>query len=259
MSFCTFYIKNVAESCFSAAEKLSTNNQSQPCSETYLISYLVWHECRGKKSQTKYPAELVPSHRLSNNSNSHASEAIIAAECLCLINCGYALSTFVWRSCVRVSACVNQLVCVCPWAFTRSCWSCACVRVCANCKSMSLLISIRDVALLWFGGMGGRGLEVADQDRQKSPRIPSQHPLPTLSLSYVSLHHPPFTHPHHETIFIINLFIHSFVSLIIFHFVRVFHAACLILEQLGGVAGKKQWVEPEWFHYKKKTKKKKTR
>lgn len=33
----------VAESWFSAAAKQSTNNQSQPCSETYLISYSAWH------------------------------------------------------------------------------------------------------------------------------------------------------------------------------------------------------------------------
>lgn len=79
-------------------------------------------------------------------------------------------------------ACMNQsmALCVCPCAFTRSYLSCACVRVYANCKSMSLLISIRDFALLWFGGMGGRILEVADQDRQKSPRIPSHHPAPAL-------------------------------------------------------------------------------
>lgn len=139
---------------------------------------------RRKKSQTKYPAELVPSHRVSNNSSSHASERIIAAECLCLINCGYVLSTFVSGSFVCALACMNQCVasraCVRACASSCSYLSCACVRVYANCKSMSLLISIRDFALLWFGGMGGRVLEVADQDCQKSPRIPSHHPVPAL-------------------------------------------------------------------------------
>ena len=213
----------------------------------------------GKMSQTKCPAELVPYHRLSDNSNSYASETIIVAECLCLINCGYALSAFVWGSCMCVCVFVwisRGHVCACPWAFTRSYLSCACVRVCANCKSMSLLISIRDVALLWFGAMGGRGLEVADQDRQKSPRIPSHHPLPArplflslMSLSHVSLQHPPFTHPHHETIFIINLFIYSFIFLITFHSVRVFHATCHVLERLGAGAGQNRWVKPERFHF----------
>lgn len=142
-----------------------------------------------EKSDTQYPAELVPSHSLSNNSNSHASEAIIAAECLCLINCGYALSTFVWRGCMCVCLYRNQLcvVSLSEWAFTRSCWSCVWERVCANCKSMSLLIAIKDAALLWFGRTGGRGLEVADQDRQKSPRIPSQNSIPPSSASSLSL------------------------------------------------------------------------
>lgn len=161
--------------------------------------------------------------------------------------------------CVCVCACVNQFIamCECPWAFTRSYLSCSCVRVCANCKSMRLLISIRDFALLWFRGMGGRGLEVADQDGQKSPGISSYHQFQlSLSLSHVSLHHPYFTHPHHETIFIMNLFIYSFIFLITFHFVCVsfFHATCLILEKLGGVVGLKQWVKPEWFLKKKKKK-----
>lgn len=91
--------------------------------------------------------------------------------------------------------------------------------------------------MLWFGGMGGRGFEVADQDRQKSPRIPSHQPMPAFSPSYVSyssvfLHRPPFT-PHHKSIFIIILFICSFIFLITFHFV---HATCLMLEQLGCVS-----------------------
>lgn len=121
------------------------------------------------------------------------------------------------------------------------------MRVCANCKSMSLLISIRDVALLWFGGMGGRGLEVADQDRQKSPRIPSHHPVPALSR--VSLRRHLFTHPHHETIFIIKLFIYSFIFLITFHFVHAFHATCLILEQLRGVARPKTMSETRVIYF----------
>lgn len=123
----------------------------------------------------------------------------------------------------RVCACMNQFMamCECPWAFTRSYLSCSCVRVCANCKSMRLLISIRGFALLWFGGMGGRGLEVADQDRQKSPRIPSYHEcqLPLSCFSPPTLLHIP---PPHETIFIMNLFIYSFIFLITFHFVHVF-------------------------------------
>lgn len=133
-----------------------------------------------------------------------------------------------------------------PRAFTRSYLSCSCVRVCANCESMRLLILRRDLALLWFGGMGGRGLEVADQDRQKSPGISSYHRC-QLSLSgsfpHASLHQPYFTHPHHETIFIMNLFIYSFIFLITFH--CVFYATCLILEQRGGVVALKQWVKWE--------------
>lgn len=38
-------------------------------------------KCGEKKSQTQYPTELVPSHRVSNNSSSHALERIIAAVC----------------------------------------------------------------------------------------------------------------------------------------------------------------------------------
>lgn len=149
-----------------------------------------------KKSQTKYPAELVPFQRLSNNSNSHASETIIAAECLCLINCGYAPSTFVWRSCVGVCMCVcwyKSVFFLCVHECVPECRHIHIpvvnVRVCANCQSMSLLISIRDVALLWFGGMEGKGLEVADQDRQKSPRIPFHHQLPAhcFSLMFLSI------------------------------------------------------------------------
>lgn len=115
--------------------------------------------------------------------------------------------------------------------------------------------------------MGGRGLEVADQDRQKSPRIPSHHPVPALFLSFflslllsLFLSHSfcmflSIKHPHHEAIFIINLFIYSLILLITFHLSHAFHATCLVLEQLGGVAGQHRWVKPEWFHRHKKQKK----
>lgn len=92
-------------------------NHAVRCNSDQLFSFT--EKCGEKKSQTKYPAELVPSHRVSNNSSSHASERIIAAECLCLINCGYVLSTFVSGSFVCALACMNQCVasraCVRAW------------------------------------------------------------------------------------------------------------------------------------------------
>lgn len=154
------------------------------------------------------------------------------------MHCPHSREGVAWV-CVCVCACMNQFMamCKCPWAFTRSYLSCSCVRVCANCKSMRLLISIRDFALLWFRGMGGKGLEVADQDRQKSPRIPSYHQcqlslsLALMFLSTTLTSHTPWNHFHNEFIY---LFIHL---LNYFPLCACFHATCLILEQLGGVVG----------------------
>lgn len=140
-------------------------------------------KCGEKKSQTQYPAELVPSHRVSNNSSSHASEKIICSWVFVpykLWVCAVHIRVREFHVCASLYESVRGLPRVCACVSSCSYLSCACVRVYANCKSMSLLISIRDFALLWFGGMGGRVLEVADQDRQKSPRIPSNHPVPAL-------------------------------------------------------------------------------
>lgn len=81
-------------------------------------------------------------------------EGRVAAERCLLCSCESELSTF-----------------ACP-----ECWNSV---ECGSFKSTSWLISIRDKALLWFGG----ALEVADQDLQKSPRIPPHRQEPELSPS----------------------------------------------------------------------------
>lgn len=127
--------------------------------------------------------------------------------------------------CVSVCVCVTELSHVCTGA----------VRVCANCKSMSLLIPIRAFALLWFGGMGGGHLEVADQYPQKSSRIPSSRslPAPLASLSLLcwspSAFH--FASPALTTEQLINSFIYSFIFLITFHHLHVFFFSCNFLHR----------------------------
>lgn len=206
--------------------------------------YPLCHLTRRQRSNDTKPhfAKPVPSHEFLNNSNSHASEAVIADECLGLINCGHSLSTLACGSvCSHESA--HSSVCVCIVFTHVPVWA---VRVCANSKSMSLLIPIRDVALLRFGGMGPRSWS-------GQPRLPviSQNSMLPFSAKF-SLHLPPtvsVTIPSHTIgteLFsqLIYLFIHSFIFLMTFQLVAFFFFLCDWTNWEEGPNGNREWFHP---------------